>query len=47
MVDAIFLYSAIIGGTVLAFQLVLMALGLGDGGDADVADVAGADGADF
>jgi hypothetical protein len=47
MVDAIFLYSAIIGGTVLASQLVLMALGLGDGGDADVADVAGADGADF
>ena len=47
MVDAIFLYSAIIGGTVLAFQLVLMALGMGDGGDADVAGADGADGADF
>ncbi len=44
MVDTIFLYAAIIGGTVLAFQLVLMLLGLGDGGDADIS---GADGADF
>jgi hypothetical protein len=44
MIDAIFLYAAIIGGTVLAFQLVLMVLGLGDGGDHDVG---GADGADY
>jgi hypothetical protein len=44
MIDTIFIYSAIIGGTVLAFQLVLMALGLGDGGDHDFS---GADGADF
>lgn len=44
MVDTIFLYSAIIGGTVLAFQLVLMVLGLGDGGDHDFA---GGDGGDL
>lgn len=44
MVDTIFLYSAIIGGTVLAFQLVLMVLGLGDGGGHDIAS---GDGADF
>ena len=44
MIDTIFLYSAIIGGTILAFQLVLMVLGLGDGGDHDIA---GGEGADF
>lgn len=44
MIDTIFLYSAIIGGTVLAFQFVLMLLGLGDGGDGDFS---GAEGADF
>ena len=46
MVDTIFLYSAIIGGTVLAFQLGLMLLGLGgDGGHdfsgGDIGDVSG------
>ena len=44
MVDTIFLYAAIIGGTVLGFQLLLMLLGLG--GDVD-GDFSGADHSDF
>jgi hypothetical protein len=37
MLDTVFTISAILGGTVLAFQFVLMLLG-GDGGDASSAD---------
>ena len=51
MFDSLFLYAAVIGGCVLAFQLAMMLLGFGDdGGDlagGDGFDVGGADGADF
>lgn len=44
MIDSLFFYSALIGGTVLAFQVVLMLFGIGDDGGHDFG---GTDGADF
>jgi hypothetical protein len=46
MFDSLYFYAAVIGGTVLACQFVLMLLGWSDDGGADAA-VGGADGADF
>lgn len=43
MLDSIFVWSALIGGAVLAFQFVMMLLGLGHHGS----DLSGAHGADF
>lgn len=49
--DTTFTMTALIGGTVLVFQFVMMMMGLGhDGGDisgGDSMDLGGADGADF
>lgn len=44
MLDSLFFYSALMGGTVLAFQVVLMLFGISDDGGHDFT---GADGADF
>ena len=46
----VFLYSAVLGGVVLAFQLLMMLLGLGEDGTdlgGDGIDLGGADGADL
>jgi hypothetical protein len=45
MLATLFFYCALVGGTLLAFQFVLMLLGIGDDGGG--ADVGGVDHADF
>ena len=51
MLDTLFLFAAVVGGTVMVCQFLLTMLGLGDDGsdvgDVDVAGDVGADAGDF